>query len=216
MPDFTDGAFRRLAADATVLVNARRPIDAGTLAMAPAVRFVQIIGAGTDTLDRAALAAAGVVAAFNPGVNRTGAAEHTLMLMLALIKRLPVSDRATRAGRFAPARSLLAASTISLTPPSGSSAWATSAGPSRNGLRRSEPRIVYHSSRPVPDIDERFGAERLPLAELFQLSNILTLHVPLTPETHHLLGADGDRDDAALGTILSTLAEAGSRRSRPS
>jgi phosphoglycerate dehydrogenase-like enzyme len=100
--DFSDEEFRRLAADATVLVNARRPIDAATLAMAPAVRFVQMIGAGTDTLNRAALADAGVTAAYNPGANRTGAAEQTIMLMLALIKRLPASDRATRAGRFAP------------------------------------------------------------------------------------------------------------------
>jgi phosphoglycerate dehydrogenase-like enzyme len=101
--DFSDEEFRRLAADATVLVNARRPIDAATLAMAPAVRFVQMIGAGTDSLDPMALADSGVGAAYNPGVNRTGAAEHTIALMLALIKRLPASDQATRAGRFAPA-----------------------------------------------------------------------------------------------------------------
>src|SRR6266576_1883629 len=99
---FSDDEFPRLAADATVLVNARRPIDTATLAMAPAVLFVQMIGVGTDTLYRAALADAEVVAAFNPGVNRSGAAEHTIMLMLALIKRLPASEKATRAGRFAP------------------------------------------------------------------------------------------------------------------
>src|SRR5882672_10333253 len=75
--DFSDDELRRLAADATVLVNARRPIDAATLALAPAVRFIQMIGVGTDTLDRAALARAGIIAAYNPGVNRTGAAEHT-------------------------------------------------------------------------------------------------------------------------------------------
>ena len=100
--DFSDEEFRRLAADAAVLVNARRPIDAATLAMAPAVRFIQMIGAGTDTLDRSALAEAGVVAAYNPGVNRTGAAEHAIMLMLALIKRLPASYESTSAGSFAP------------------------------------------------------------------------------------------------------------------
>ena len=68
----------------------------------PSLRFVQMIGAGTDPLDLAALAEAGVVAAYNPGVNRTGAAEQTIMLMLALIKRQPQSERQTRAGRFAP------------------------------------------------------------------------------------------------------------------
>jgi phosphoglycerate dehydrogenase-like enzyme len=187
--DFSDEEFRRLATDARVLVNARRPIDAATLALAPVVRFVQMIGAGTDSLDRAALADAGVIAAYNPGVNRTGAAEHTIMLMLALVKRLPASDQATRAGRFVPAEILshgiddLADATIGIV------------GMGHIGqavVERLVPfgvRIVYHSRRPVPDIETRFDAERLPLEEVLGRSNILTLHIPLTPETYHLIGA---------------------------
>ena len=50
-------------------------------------------------------------------------------------------------------------------------------------------RIVYHSRRPVADVESRFGAERLPLDALLRQANILTLHVPLTPATHHLIGA---------------------------
>jgi phosphoglycerate dehydrogenase-like enzyme len=203
--DFSDGEFRRLAADATVLVNARRPIDAATLAMAPAVRFIQIIGAGTDTLDGAALADAGVVAAFNPGVNRTGAAEHTIMLMLALIKRLPASDRATREGRFAPAEIItrgiddLADATVGIV------------GMGHIGQAVAErlvafgARIVYHSRRQMPEIDERFGAERLELDEVLRRSNIVTLHVPLTPETHHLIG----RTEIATMPPFSYLINAG-------
>jgi glyoxylate reductase len=186
--DFSESEFRRLAIDATVLVNARRPIDAATLAMAPTVRFVQMIGAGTDTLDRAALADAGVVAAYNPGVNRTGAAEHAIMLMLALIKRLPTSEGATREGRFAPAEIItrgiddLADATVGIV------------GMGHIGqaiVERLVPfgaRIVYHSRRPVADVEARFGVERLTLDQVLRRSNILTLHIPLTPETHHLIG----------------------------
>ena len=74
--DFSAEEFGRRAGDATVLVNARRPVDAGTLAMAPATRFIQMIGAGVDPIDRGAVEAAGITVAYNPGVNRTGAAEH--------------------------------------------------------------------------------------------------------------------------------------------
>lgn len=187
--DFSEEEFRRLAADATVLVNARRPIDPAALSMAPAVRFVQMIGAGTDPLDLEALSEAGVVAAYNPGVNRTGAAEHAIMLMLALIKRLPASDQATRAGRFAPAEIItrgiddLADATVGIV------------GMGHIGQAVAErlvpfgARILYHSRRPVPDFEARFGAQRLPLPDVLAGSNILTLHVPLTPETHHLIGA---------------------------
>ena len=189
VPDFSDDAFRRLATDAVVLVNARRPIDAATLAMAPAVRFVQMIGAGIDPLDRGALADAGVVAAYNPGVNRSGAAEHTIMLMLALIKRLPASDQATRAGRFAPGEVIsrgiddLADATVGIV------------GMGYIGRAVAErlvafgSRIVYHSHRSVADVEARLGAERLPLDVVLSRSDILTLHIPLAPETHHLIGA---------------------------
>ena len=186
--DFSDAEFRRLAPEAEVLVNARRPIDAATLAMAPAVRFIQMIGAGTDTLDLSALADAGVVAAYNPGVNRTGAAEHTIMLMLALIKRLPASHEATRAGTFAPGEIIsrgiddLADANVGIV------------GMGHIGqavVERLVPfgaRVAYYSRRQVPDLEARFGAEWLPFKELLRRSNILTLHVPLTPETHHLIG----------------------------
>jgi len=40
--------------------------------MAPAVRFLQLVGVGVDTIDRAAVAAAGVAVAYNPAGNKTG------------------------------------------------------------------------------------------------------------------------------------------------
>jgi len=181
--------LRQLAPRAVVFVNARRRIDRETIASAPALRLVQMIGVGTDPLDLDALAEAGVAAAYNPGVNRTGAAEHTIMLMLALIKRLPASDRSTREGRFLPgeiiARGIddLADATVGIV------------GMGHIGQAVAErlmpfgSRILYHARRRVPDIEARFGAEWLPLDQLLRRSTILTLHVPLSPATHHLIGA---------------------------
>jgi phosphoglycerate dehydrogenase-like enzyme len=97
---FQDDEFAQLAKDADILVNAQRRIVATTLILAPGVRFVQLIGIGCDTVDVAAVAAAGVTVAYNPGVSAAGVAEQTLMLMLALVKRLPWSERSSRAGQF--------------------------------------------------------------------------------------------------------------------
>ena len=111
------------------------------------------------------------------------------MLMLALIKRLSTSELATRAGRFAPGEIIsggiddLADTTVGLV------------GMGHIGQAVAErlvpfgARIVYHSRRPVPEIEARLRAEWLPLNEVLRRSNILTLHVPLTPETHHVIGA---------------------------
>src|SRR5215217_238093 len=95
---FDDDELTRLAVDADILVNARRSIDAATLAMAPRVRFIQLIGIGYDTVDIAAVASAGITVAYNPGVNANGVAEQTLTLMLAPVKRLAWSEQSSRAG----------------------------------------------------------------------------------------------------------------------
>jgi len=185
--DFGDEEFRRLAADATVLVNARRPIDASTLAMAPATRLIQMIGAGTDTIDRAAAGRAGITVAFNPGVNRSGAAEHAVMLMLALMKRLSSTERATRAGRFAPGEIIadgiddLADATVGLVG-MGHIGQAVAARLAPFGST-----IVYHARHPVPGV-VGLAAGPLPLPELLATANIVSLHIPLTPDTQHLIG----------------------------
>jgi glyoxylate reductase len=185
---FEDEELARLGADATVIVNARRRIDAVTLALAPGVRFVQLIGVGYDSVDLAAMSAAGVSVAFNPGVNREGAAEHTVMLMLASIKRLPRSERGSRNGRFATGEVIdagiddLSGATVGLV------------GMGDIGRAVAErlvafgPRILYHTRRPVPDVEVRLGAVRATLPELLAAADIVSLHVPLSPETHHLIG----------------------------
>jgi phosphoglycerate dehydrogenase-like enzyme len=185
---FSEAEFRDAAADATIFIDARRSIGAAELAMAPALRFVQMIGAGTDPLDLAALAEGGVMAAYNPGVNRTGAAEQTILLMLALIKRQSQSERQTRAGQFAPGE-IIAAGIDDL-----ADATVGIVGMGYIGqavAQRLFPfgsRLIYNARHPVPEIEASCDAVRMPLDELLSRSNIVTLHIPLTPETHHIIG----------------------------
>src|SRR5512136_640318 len=97
VPALDDAGFAAHAADADVLLVLLRRIDASTLALAPRVRFVQRVGVGHDNVDIAALAAAGVAVAHTPGANAGAVAEHTILLMLALLKRLPSTEEAARA-----------------------------------------------------------------------------------------------------------------------
>ena len=105
------------------------------------------------------------------------------------------------------------ASTIWRMQPSGSWAWATSGRPWRSGLSR-RGRIVYQSRRQMPDIDEGSAPYGWSSPELLRRSNIVTLHVPLTPETHHPIGAGGDRD-MPPAPISSTPDAAGSSMKPP-
>jgi phosphoglycerate dehydrogenase-like enzyme len=186
---FDADEFARLALDAEIFVNARRPVDAALLAMAPDVRFIQQIGVGTDPIDLAAVESRGLLVAYNPGVNKTGAAEHVVMLMLALLKRLPDTERATRAGRFEPSEVIaagiddMADATVGLI------------GLGQIGQSVAErlvpfgPRIVYFARHAVPEAEERLGVERLAIPELLAASTIVSLHLPLSSETRDLIGA---------------------------
>jgi phosphoglycerate dehydrogenase-like enzyme len=188
LSSFDDDELLRLGADAGILVNFRRPIDAGALAMVPAVRFIQLAGVGTNTVDLAAAAAAGVTVAYNPGVNAIGVAEHAVMLMLALVKRLPLSEPLTRSGVFAPGEVIgrgiddLAGETVGIVG-MGTIGRAVAAR-----LAPFDVRLVYHARRPIGDVERLFGARRLELDELLPASKIVSLHLPLTTDTHRLIG----------------------------
>src|SRR5918997_1631902 len=206
---FDQDELARLAADAEILVNARRRIDAAMLAMAPRARFIQLIGIGYDTVDVAAVASAGITVAYNPGVNAVGVAEQTLMLMLALVKRLPWSERSSRAGQFATAELIgagiddLAGATVGLI---GMGDIGTAVA---ERLIPFGPRIVYSTRRRRAAMEEtRLGATWLPLADLLHESTMVSLHLPLTPETYHLLG---DEEIAAMpkGSYLVNTARGG-------
>ncbi len=206
---FTDEEFARLAADADILVNARRQIDAPTLAMAPRVRFIQLIGIGCDTVDVAAVAASGITVAYNPGVNATGVAEQTLMLMLALVKRLPWSERSSRAGQFATGELIgagiddLAGATVGLI---GMGDIGTAVA---ERLIPFGSRIVYSTRRRRPPAEEtRLGATWLPLTELLRESAIVSIHLPLTTETYHLV-SDAELAMMPKGSYLVNTARGG-------
>jgi phosphoglycerate dehydrogenase-like enzyme len=187
---YDDAEFARLAADADILVNTIRRIDAAALALAPRLRFIQQLGVGYDAIDRAAAVAAGIVVAHNPGVNAAAVAEHTVLLMLALIKNLAWSERWARQGQFMldqmPEGGIgdLADATVGLI---GLGAIGQAVA---ERLAPFGTRLVYHTpKRRDTEVEARLGVTWLPLPDLLQRSDIVSLHLPLTPETRQLIGA---------------------------
>lgn len=189
VPTFSDEDFAQHAADADVLLSAGRQIDARTLALAPRVRFIQQGGAGYDNIDVAATAAAGIPVAYNPGVNATAVAEHTLMLTLVLLKRFISAEQATRAGRFPTAEFVqagigdLADATVGLVG-LGHIGRAVAERLATFGAR------VLYTARHRQDAatEARLGVGYVALREMLAASTIVSLHLPLTDESHHLLG----------------------------
>lgn len=179
----------RHAADADILLVIHRKVDAHILSILPHVRFIQRVGVGYDNLDLEALQAAGVVAAYTPGANAVAVAEHTILLMLALLKRFPAAESATRQGGW-PTMELfqagigdLANSTVGLVG-FGSIGQAVA-----KRLAPFESHLLYTARYAVDSATEQqFGVRYVSLDDLLASSTIVSLHVPLTEATRRLIG----------------------------
>src|SRR5690606_33310981 len=84
-------------ADALV-VRSETQVTPEVLAAGPKLRVVARAGVGVDNIDLDAATRAGVLVLNAPGANAYSAAEHTIALLLALTRQIPLADSATRAG----------------------------------------------------------------------------------------------------------------------
>ena len=184
-----DDAFEGELWDAEVLMHILEPVTEEVLRSAPRLRLVQKIGVGVNTIDLEAARSRGVAVANMPGTNTQAVAEAALMLMLAALRDLPNFDRASRTeggwssgGVSRDRRNSLGelrGRTVGLV--GGGAVAARLVGP----LRALGARVVYADKSERPHL----GIERRDLDALLEESDVVSLHVPLTPETEGLIGA---------------------------
>lgn len=92
----------KAAVDATVLAFRRGAVTAATMDSAPGLRLIQRLGARPEGIDLAAAERRGIAVSCLPRRSLALTAEHAVLLMLALAKRLVVADAAVRAGPASP------------------------------------------------------------------------------------------------------------------
>jgi phosphoglycerate dehydrogenase-like enzyme len=86
-------------AEALLSWNVRRELPAGALQQAPGLRFIQLLSAGADSVDFAAIPDQALLAS-NVGAYAAPMAEHVIAMALSLAKRLPQQNAALASGRF--------------------------------------------------------------------------------------------------------------------
>jgi phosphoglycerate dehydrogenase-like enzyme len=173
--------------DAEVLLHILRPVTEEVLRGAPRLRLVQKIGVGVDTINLEAAQRRGVAVANMPGTNTQAVAEAALMLMLAALRNLPGLDRECRVGNgWTPEQEAqeqrntlgeLCGRTVGLV---GAGAVASRLVGPLEGLGA---RVIYTDRRERPNL----GIERHDLDYLLEASDVVSLHLPLTPETEGLI-----------------------------
>jgi phosphoglycerate dehydrogenase-like enzyme len=184
-----DATFHRELPDAEVIWHVLRPLSGTDLELAANCRLVHKLGAGVNTIDVDAATRHGIAVANMPGANAPSVTEGTLLLMLAALRRLPALDRATRAGRGWPSDPSLGETvrdiggcTVGLV------GYGNIAKQVETVLTTLGARVLHTSTRDDGHRDWR------PLPALLAESDIVSLHLPLTPATRHLI----DRDALAL------------------
>ncbi len=169
-----------------LIVRSQTRVDAELLAAAaPRLSVVGVASVGTDRIDLAAATRAGVMVVNAPTGNTIAAAEHTLALMLALLRRIPAADASLRRGEWERSRltgAELRHRTLGII------------GLGKIGkavARRAaafEMRVLAHDPYLTEEQAAEHGAKLVGLLELLQRADLITVHVPLTAQTRGLIG----------------------------
>jgi phosphoglycerate dehydrogenase-like enzyme len=175
------------------------PFDATVFAACPSLRVLARVGVGTDTIDLAAATEAGVAVTITPGKNANTVADHTLALMLACTRRLRENDAAIREGRWDRGRGLTGGDL------SGATVGIIGLGTIGTAVARRLPGFDVEILGADPTRRELPAVAQVPLDELLQRADVITLHVPLLDSTRALIG---ERELALMrdGAILVNTA----------
>jgi phosphoglycerate dehydrogenase-like enzyme len=181
--------FAPLMADAEYWMGfARAGMDESFFRAAPRLKLVQLISAGYDRIDIDAARRAGVPVANNGGSNSVAVAEHTLMLMLATLKRAFWLHRNVVAGRWR----VGGFDENRLYELSGKTVGIVGLGnigkKVARRVRAFDAQVIYYDIVRLTEAEEdALGVRFVLLEELLRTADVVTLHVPLTASTQHLI-----------------------------
>src|SRR5919112_6052850 len=167
-----------------------RAIDADFYRRAPKLKLFQLLSAGYDTVDIEAARAAGIPVCNNGGANSTAVSEHAILLMLATCRRLVWQHESVAAGRWR-GNDLAGTKLYELRDKTLGIVGLGAIGKKVARLANAFGMTVhYYDIRRVSEAEEDALSVRFKLlGEILRGSDIVSLHVPLTPASRHMIGA---------------------------
>jgi D-3-phosphoglycerate dehydrogenase len=170
-----------------LLVRSSTKVDAEVFAASSRLKVVARAGVGLDNVDVPAATARGVMVVNAPTSNIVSAAEHAIALLLATARRIPAADASLRAGQWK--RSSFTGVELN-----GKTVGVIGLGKIgqlvAQRLEAFGVHLVAYDPYIAPARAAQLGIELLALEDLLQLADIITIHLPKTPETLGLIGKD--------------------------
>ncbi|MBW3535541.1 MAG: phosphoglycerate dehydrogenase [Gemmatimonadetes bacterium] len=169
-----------------LIVRSATQVDRDLLDGAPELRVVGRAGVGVDNIDLAAATERGVAVLNAPAGNTVSAAELTLALILATVRKVAEADRSVRSGEWVRSRFggiELRGKTLGLV---GAGRIGSEVGRRARAFGMD---VVAHDPYLTDERADDLGFERVSFEEVLERSDVVSLHVPLTAQTRGLLDA---------------------------
>ncbi len=165
------------------ILSRQGPVTAAAMDAAPGLRVIARHGVGVDDVDVAEAQRRGIVVTRAPGSNTQAVAEHTMALLLALAKDLPLLSAQVADGAWRKAET-------KVRDVAGLRLGLVGCGAIGQAVARLATAFGMSAAAFDPALPDSTGIERVAsLHALLARSDVLSLHVPLLPTTRHLIGA---------------------------
>ena len=189
-----------------LVVRSQTRVDAELVAAgAPRLSVIGVASVGIDRIDVEAATRAGVMIVNAPTGNTIAAAEHTMAMMLALLRHLPDADASVRRGEWDRTR-------YTGRELRGKVLGVIGLGKIGKAVARRalgfEMRVLAYDPYLTEEQAAEAGARLVGLAELLHRSDVITVHTPLTPQTHGLL-ARAQLEATRPGAVVLNVARGG-------
>lgn len=171
-----------------IVIRANGRVSRAVMEAAPGLKVIGRHGVGLETIDIAAATERGIRVVYTPEANSESVAEHCVALALILSKRIMESDQALRAGQWNVRYEYI-----------GRELFGKTLGVLGFGrIGRNTARICHHGFRmpvfyydmvPAPaEAEAETQARRVSLEQLLRTADYVSLNLPLTPDTRHVIG----------------------------
>lgn len=196
-----DELLQALAGAHALIVRSETRVTPELMAAAPQLRVIARAGTGVDNIDVPAATRRGIAVMNAPGANTVSAAEHAIALLLALVRRIPGAVEAMRRGEWDRKRfegSELRGKTMGIV------GLGRIGGQVAQLARAFGMQLVGHDPYLAPERAAELQAKVVPLDQLLQIADVVTLHMAHTEQTHHLINAERLRLMKATAVLINT------------
>ena len=168
-------------------IRSATKVTAKLLDAATKLKVVGRAGIGVDNVDIPAATAKGVIVMNTPFGNSITTAEHAVALMFALARQIPAADASTQAGKWEKNRFMGVEITGKVLGIIGCGNIGSIVATRAIGLKM---RVIAFDPYLSPERAQHLGVEKVELDDLLRRADIITLHVPMTPQTKNVLSAE--------------------------